>query len=159
MGMHVPTPQVFWRRSASRTSCSSKPCCQRSLLLSLCFRSWPLRRNEVLGHWGPACLFMPLWVRNSGGATGFSAAEGGASGVWGSGVNFSAVVDALTTNHKRLLKCLAEKQLSQVKRCACLFLLCLTDPEERQQRPQERLWAAPRARRGFSEYPDLLIGK
>ncbi|PHJ22563.1 origin recognition complex subunit [Cystoisospora suis] len=72
-------------------------------------------RTEVLGHWGPSCMFVPLWLRNSGGATGFSAAGGGASGVWGSGVNFSAVVDALTTNHKRLLKCLAEKQLSQIK--------------------------------------------
>ncbi|EPT24801.1 origin recognition complex subunit 2 protein [Toxoplasma gondii ME49] len=87
-------------------------------------------REEVLGHWGSTGLFMPLWLRNCAGAGGFASSDGGAGGVWGSGVNFAAVVAALTTNHKRLLKCVAERQLEQLKRGEgrAVSLEALSDP-------------------------------
>ncbi|PFH38349.1 origin recognition complex subunit 2 protein [Besnoitia besnoiti] len=87
-------------------------------------------REEVLGFWGATCLFMPLWLRSSAGASGVSARDGGAEGAWVSGVNFSAVVAALTTNHKRLLKCVAERQLEQLRRGEgrAVSLEALSDP-------------------------------
>ncbi|CBZ55858.1 putative origin recognition complex subunit 2 [Neospora caninum Liverpool] len=87
-------------------------------------------REEVLGYWGSTCLFMPLWLRSCAGSGGLASNEGGAGGVWGSGVNFAAVVAALTTNHKRLLKCVAERQLEQLKRGEgrAVSLEALSDP-------------------------------
>ncbi|OEH80002.1 origin recognition complex subunit [Cyclospora cayetanensis] len=65
-------------------------------------------RDEVLSRWGSMCGFVPGWL--------WTASRRHGSGMGGSSVNFEVVLRGLTTNHKRLLRGIAELQLAQIER-------------------------------------------
>ncbi|KAL8446354.1 hypothetical protein Emag_004761 [Eimeria magna] len=65
-------------------------------------------REEVLSRWGSMCGFVPGWL--------WSGSRMQVGAVGGSSVNFSVVLRGLTTNHKRLLRSIAELQLAQLER-------------------------------------------
>lgn len=65
-------------------------------------------RDEVLSRWGSMCGFVPRWL--------WTASRVHAAGTGGSAVNFAVVLRGLTTNHKRLLRSIAELQLGQLER-------------------------------------------
>ncbi|CDI83047.1 origin recognition complex subunit 2, putative [Eimeria praecox] len=65
-------------------------------------------REEVLSQWGSMCGFVPGWLWEASRVQG--------SGGSGNSVNFEVVMRGLTTNHKRLLRCIAEMQLAQIER-------------------------------------------
>ncbi|KAL8431760.1 hypothetical protein ACSSS7_005086 [Eimeria intestinalis] len=65
-------------------------------------------REEVLSRWGSMCGFVPGWLWSG------SRMQPGPTG--GSSVNFAVVLRGLTTNHKRLLRSIAELQLAQLER-------------------------------------------
>ena len=65
-------------------------------------------RQEVLSRWGSMCGFVPGWL--------WSASRAHVAGAVGSSVNFEVVLHGLTTNHKRLLRSIAELQLAQLER-------------------------------------------
>ncbi|KAL8446173.1 hypothetical protein Emed_005128 [Eimeria media] len=65
-------------------------------------------REEVLSRWGSMCGFVPGWL--------WSGSRMQAGAIGGSSVNFSVVLRGLTTNHKRLLRSIAELQLNQLER-------------------------------------------
>ncbi|KAL8426655.1 hypothetical protein Efla_005912 [Eimeria flavescens] len=65
-------------------------------------------REEVLSRWGAMCGFVPGWL--------WTASRVTAAGTGGSSVNFAIVLRGLTTNHKRLLRGIAELQLAQLQR-------------------------------------------
>ena len=67
-------------------------------------------RDEVLSRWGSMCEAVPGWL--------WTASRVHGAGVGSSSVNFEVVLRGLTTNHKRLLRSIAELQLAQLKRCA-----------------------------------------
>lgn len=65
-------------------------------------------REEVLSQWGSMCGFVPGWL--------WAASRVQGVGSSCNSVNFEVVMRGLTTNHKRLLKCIAELQLAQIGR-------------------------------------------
>lgn len=65
-------------------------------------------RYEVLSRWGVMCGFVPGWL--------WTASRVHPGGAGGSSVNFEVVLRGLTTNHKRLLRSIAELQLAQLER-------------------------------------------